>query len=76
MRKILVRILGSVFVATSLVLGLAATAAAQTTTYATTTPGAPNTGAGGDVAMNILLLCVSAVVVLAGASYLVFRRPH
>ncbi len=37
---------------------------------ATTTPGAPNTGAGGDMATNMALLGTSAVAALAGIAYL------
>ena len=36
----------------------------------TLTPGAPNTGAGGDLATNIALLVASAVVAIGGLTYL------
>ncbi len=39
----------------------------------TTTPGAPNTGAGGDATGTALLIGVSALVVLGGLAYLAYR---
>lgn len=50
-------------------LSSAGVVAAQTTT-ATTTPGTPETGVGGDVAGNLALLGSSALVALAGAAYI------
>lgn len=51
-------------------------AGAQTTTTSggTTTVGTPNTGMGGDTAMNVLILGSSALVAVAGAAYL--RRKN
>ncbi len=43
---------------------------AQTTTDATTTPGVPNTGMGGDAVASLALLAVSAATAIAGAVYL------
>jgi len=54
-------------------LGVASVFAQSTTTLGTTTtttPGVPNTGAGGDAMINILLLGVAAVVMVAGIVYL------
>lgn len=66
-----------------------AIASAQTTTDAngniidangnvvstTTTPGVPNTGAGGDAATNWAILAVTGIIVLAGVGYLA-RAPR
>ena len=63
-------------VATTLALAtlfVAGSAAAQTGTSSTSTPGTPNTGTGVDVA-NILLLTGSAAAVLLGGAYLARRR--
>ena len=46
-------------------------ALAQTST---TTPGVPNTGAGGDIVTNFLLLGISAAIVAVGVVYLVHAR--
>jgi hypothetical protein len=56
-------------VATVLAWLIAGIASAQTTT-GSTTPGVPNTGAGGDMLTNILLLAVSAAVAIIGLAYL------
>lgn len=52
-------------------------AVAQTTldTASTTTVGTPNTGAGGDVAINLALLAVSAAIAIV-AAYLMRQRRH
>jgi hypothetical protein len=55
------------------VLASATTAFAQTTT-ATTTPGVPNTGAGGDPATLLAILGIAAVVVVVGGAYLLWER--
>lgn len=47
-------------------------ASAQTTT-STTTPGVPNTGAG-DVALNAVILGISAMIAIGGALYLYMQR--
>lgn len=48
---------------------------AQTsTTTSSTTPTAPNTGAGGDMAQNLLLMGVSSAAVLGAAAYLASRK--
>lgn len=54
---------------------------AQTSTYpsgttlgASTTPGVPNTGAGGSAPTNLLTLAGSAAVVGAGAAFLLRTR--
>lgn len=47
-------------------------ASAQTTT-STTTPGVPNTGAG-DIALNVMILAVSAMIAVLGAMYLYMQR--
>ncbi|MGH7141604.1 MAG: hypothetical protein ACREGH_03165 [Minisyncoccia bacterium] len=44
------------------------------TTGRTGTPGVPNTGAGGDAAMNLALLVVSGFAAVAAAAYLARRR--
>lgn len=49
-------------------------AEAQTTTP-TTTPGVPNTGAGSDAGLNLLLLGASGLVALAGGAYLLTKKP-
>ena len=46
-------------------------ASAQT---GTTTPGVPNTGAGGNAAQNLLLITSSALLALSGGMYLLQRR--
>jgi hypothetical protein len=56
-----------VSIATMLAWMVAGIASAQT---ATTTPGVPNTGAGGDMMINILLLAVAAAVAIIGLAYL------
>ncbi|MBU6231994.1 MAG: hypothetical protein KGI45_01710 [Patescibacteria group bacterium] len=45
-----------------------------TTSSSSTVPGAPNTGAGGDVATNIAILMASAVAAIGGTTYLIRRR--
>jgi hypothetical protein len=47
----------------------AQTASAQ----GTTTPGTPNTGAGGEAAANVLILAASALAIVGGTSYLARR---
>ncbi|MBP9710837.1 MAG: hypothetical protein KBD50_01045 [Candidatus Pacebacteria bacterium] len=49
---------------------LAGAASAQTTTPEVTTPGVPETGAGGNTAANILLLSAAAGIALVGGTYL------
>lgn len=49
------------------------TTTGSASTTASTTPGVPNTGAGGDAAQNLLLLGISAAVALAGIAYLSAR---
>ena len=39
-----------------------------------TTPGIPNTGAGGNAAANIMTLVVSAIIAVGGATYLTRER--
>ncbi len=56
-----------VSLATVLAWLVAGVASAQTTS--TTTPGVPNTGLGGDMMLNVIILAVSAVVALAGLAY-------
>lgn len=51
--------------ATMLAWMVAGIASAQTTT-----PGVPNTGVGGDVVTNVLILAASAAVALIGLAYL------
>jgi LPXTG-motif cell wall-anchored protein len=50
-------------------------ASAQTTTAttSTTTPGVPNTGAG-DIALNAVILGISAMIAVGGALYLYMQR--
>lgn len=55
--------------ATVLAWLVAGIASAQTTT-SSTTPGVPNTGAGGDLFTNLLLLATAAAVALIGLAYL------
>ncbi len=58
-------------------LGAAGIASAQTTTGTTTgtsTPGVPNTGAGGDLAITLALLVAAIIVAGAGAMYLYLTR--
>lgn len=52
---------------------MAGAVSAQTTPEATTTPGVPDTGAGGTAATNVLLLGAAAAVALAGGAYLTRR---
>jgi hypothetical protein len=63
--------------ATALAWMAAGIASAQTTTdvitSTSTTPGIPNTGVGGDVVTNVLLLAASAAVALIGLAYLSTR---
>lgn len=63
--------------ATLLALLLAAPALAQTGTttgtMGTTTPGVPNTGAGGDMTTTLVVLAVAALMVIVGAVYLARR---
>ncbi len=54
-------------------LALAQTAS-TTDTGTSTTPGTPNTGAGGDALQNMLLLGVSSAAVLGAAAYLARRK--
>ncbi len=56
--------------AAAAMLLVASAAFAQTTTDATTTPGVPDTGAGGDVAANVALMTLSAATALGAAVYL------
>jgi LPXTG-motif cell wall-anchored protein len=48
-------------------------ASAQTATTSTTTPGVPNTGAG-DIALNAVILGISAMIAVGGALYLYMQR--
>jgi hypothetical protein len=75
-RKLAVKFISA---ATLALLLTAGTVAAQTTTYSSTsssTPGTPNTGSGGDVAMNIMLLGTSAIIAVGGALYLARRNAQ
>ncbi len=56
-----------VSLATMLAWMVAGIASAQTST---TTPGIPNTGLGGDMLANVLLLVASAAIALGGLAYL------
>ncbi|MDB5187961.1 MAG: hypothetical protein JWO50_481 [Candidatus Kaiserbacteria bacterium] len=70
------KVLGTIGLLSMMTLG-SGLAFAQTTTTDTTTaaPGVPSTGAGGDMATNIAVLGLSAVVVVGGAVYLL-RKPN
>jgi hypothetical protein len=48
----------------------AQTTASTTTTTTTTIPGTPNTGAGGDAAVNYAILAATGLVAVAGVAYL------
>jgi hypothetical protein len=61
-------------VATGAALILAAPLAFAQTTTPTTTPGVPDTGVGGDMMTNLIMLAIAAVVVLGAAAYLASRR--
>jgi hypothetical protein len=63
-----------------ILLTTGAVASAQTSTTtdtsgAVTTPGTPNTGAGGDAVTNWLILATTGIVVIGGVAYLM-RRPQ
>jgi hypothetical protein len=64
-----IRRTAQISLATILAWLVAGIASAQTTT-GSSTPGVPNTGAGGDMLTNILLLATSAAVALIGLAYL------
>lgn len=49
-------------------------AGTQGTTNGTTTPGLPNTGAGGDMAANIALMIAAAIVAFGGGMVLLKRK--
>jgi hypothetical protein len=53
----------------------AQTATTTDTTVPATTPAAPNTGLGGEVAQNLFALAVTAGIVVAGTTYLARTRP-
>ncbi|HVZ75719.1 MAG TPA: hypothetical protein VG934_00375 [Candidatus Paceibacterota bacterium] len=53
---------------------IAGVASAQTT--ASTTPGAPDTGMGGDLATNLILLAITGAVAVAGLFYLSRRMAQ
>ncbi len=53
---------------------LASGVALAQTDASSTTPGAPNTGAGGDPMTNALVLTASGLVALGGLAYLARRR--
>lgn len=56
-------------------LAMATIASAQTgTSTATTTPGVPNTGAGGDPATLLAVLGIAALVAVVGGAYLLWER--
>lgn len=63
------KIISGAALATVLLAGGAGIALAQTTAT-TTTPGVPNTGEGGDMAVNILLLGTSGLLAIGGSAYL------
>lgn len=44
------------------------------TPVTTATPGTPNTGAGGDASVNLLMLAVSGIVLIGGVAYLATTR--
>ncbi|PIR82183.1 hypothetical protein COU20_03425 [Candidatus Kaiserbacteria bacterium CG10_big_fil_rev_8_21_14_0_10_59_10] len=50
--------------------------ATQTATTATPTPGIPETGVGGDMVMNLVLLGAAALIAGAGAMYLYVTRSR
>ena len=54
------------------------TSVGTTGTVSVTSPGVPNTGAGGNASMTWLALAISGAVLVGGASYLVMmaRRSH
>lgn len=54
-------------------IGSVSVVAAQTTT-ATTTPGVPNTGVGGDAATLLAILGIAAAVVIVGGAFLLWER--
>jgi hypothetical protein len=56
--------------------GTTGTGGTGTTDSTSTLPGTPNTGLGGDMAANVLLLGSSAVIALAGILYLVTQRTR
>ncbi len=68
----------------AMLLGGSSMAFAQTTTTTTgtdtttmtssSTPGVPNTGAGGDAATNLALLGISALALIGGGAYLARQR--
>ncbi|HYF13104.1 MAG TPA: hypothetical protein VD928_02305 [Candidatus Paceibacterota bacterium] len=62
------RKVGSISGATALAWLVTGIASAQTTT--TTTPGVPNTGAGGDAMTNLAMLGISAAIAIIGLAYL------
>lgn len=63
--------LGSAAVISALTFGGAIAAAAQTST---TTPGTPDTGAGGNATSSMLLLGTSALAALGAGAYLLRRK--
>lgn len=56
--------------ASSTLYGGTTSATGASGTMTSTTPGAPNTGAGGDTTQNLVLLGLSGLVVVAGGAYL------
>jgi hypothetical protein len=71
----LVKKTAQISLATMLAWLVAGVASAQTTT-GTTTPGVPNTGAGGDLVLNLFVLAVTGAVALIGAVYLSRKWAH
>lgn len=49
------------------------TGSSMTSTSTTTVPGVPNTGAGGDAALNMLVLFASGTLAIGGAAYITRR---
>lgn len=55
-------------------VAFAQTSTTTTGTTTTTVPGTPNTGAGGDTAVNLALLGASALIAAGGAAYLARKQ--
>jgi len=64
------KIVSAFVLALALLSGGVAYAQTDASSTITTTPGVPNTGAGGDTTTNLAVLGASALIAIAGGAYL------
>ncbi len=73
-KSTLKKVVGAGAVAATIALGSVGTLASAQVGATTTTPGSPNTGAGGDAATTLFTLAAAALIAGAGMTYLYRER--